>query len=88
MIMATIFLSLQQFLLTESGDDLYCKSSITLDEPPVLDSEQLLMVVNVSPEHCALLRRTPLGGAEILSSSVLPGPPWAIQTGAGFLAFE
>lgn len=32
------------------------------------------MVVSRAPEHCALLQRTPLGGAEILSSSVLSGP--------------
>lgn len=72
--MAKIFLSLQRFLLTDSEDDLYSKDSITSDEPPVLHSEQLSMVVNTAPKHRALLRRTPLGGAEIPSSSVLLGP--------------
>lgn len=65
---------LQQFLLTDSEDDLYRKDSITSDEPPVLHSEQPFMVVNTAPKHLESLQRTPLGGAEILSSCVLSGP--------------
>lgn len=44
------------------------------------------MVVSRAPEHCALLQRTPLGGAEILSSSVLSGPHGRPES--GFLAVE
>lgn len=45
------------------------------------------MVVNTDPKHRALLRRAPLGGAEILSSSVLTAP-WATLNDSGFPAVE
>lgn len=45
------------------------------------------MVVNTASKHRALLWRVPLGGAEILSSSLSSGP-WAALNDSGFLAFE
>lgn len=39
-------------------------------------------------QNKALFRRVPLGGADILSSSLFCGPPWASLNGADCVAVE